>query len=59
MKEYHGTSLVAQWLALPQSRGPRFDPCRGTRPHVPQLRVHTLHGATEPHVPPLRAGAAK
>ena len=39
--------MEVPWCSLaniphPQFRGPRFDPGWGTRPHVPQLRVHML-----------------
>ena len=38
-----GTSLVIQWLTLhPQCRGPSLIPGRGTRSHMPQLRVCML-----------------
>ncbi|TEA31481.1 hypothetical protein DBR06_SOUSAS44510002, partial [Sousa chinensis] len=37
-------SLVVQWLRLhtPNAGGPGLIPGRGTRPHMPQLRVRML-----------------
>ena len=39
-----GTSLVVQWLRsqAPKAGGPGSIPGRGTRSHMPQLRVHVL-----------------
>ena len=42
-----GTTQVAQWLRLhaPNAEGPRFNPCQGTRSHMPQLKI--LRAATK------------
>ena len=54
-----GTSLVVQWLRLhtPNAGCPGSIPCRGTRCHRPQLRVHMMQ--LKSHVPQLRPGTAK